>query len=318
MKYYEPIGGESIIDMINNICNTTNQSYPNKEKVMNINKGLDEYWFIATNSAPRGSVDDTNNSAISIQTTNIVAGTNGYKISDFTDNVLNILKVSVLTDDGIENDLEYQEFEDIYEFNEEYSTDTADRGNPAYWTKIGDFIYLAPCPNYSETNGLRVYVDRALDKLTYTSFTLTIATPGVATATAHGLSNSDGLLLMTDGALPTGLTTESTIYYVSGKATDTFKLSTTPGLVGTTEITTSGTQSGTHKFVKVSGEPGIPVIHHDYLARYASYCFMDQAHPQFAKIAQKIAQDKMDIQDYWEKQNRLSNSVIRPAGRAYK
>jgi len=72
--------------------------------------------------------------------------------------------------------------------------------------------------------------------------TITIASPGVITWNAHPLQNGDGIRLQTTGALPTGLTANTT-YYVINKATNTFQLSTSRG---GTAINTSGTQSGTH------------------------------------------------------------------------
>lgn len=74
------------------------------------------------------------------------------------------------------------------------------------------------------------------------TFTVTIASPGVVTWTAHPLSNNDAVILSTTGALPTGLTA-GTVYYVVNKATNTFELSATKGGAS---INTSGSQSGTH------------------------------------------------------------------------
>lgn len=73
--------------------------------------------------------------------------------------------------------------------------------------------------------------------------TISIASPGVVTWTAHGLSANQPIVFSTTGALPTGLTA-GTRYYVIGSSitTNTFQVSTTPG---GTAINTSGTQSGT-------------------------------------------------------------------------
>jgi len=318
MKLYNPITKESIIDEINRLCGTTNESYKNRDKIARVNEALDQYFFIAAQSAPQGTFDDSSNSAAPIETQNLVAGTNAYKIADFTNNVLQILRVTILNDDGDEEDLIYQDFEDINEFLEAYSTDSDDKGKPQYWTKIGDYIYIGPTPDYNEANGLRCYVNRELAKFQYVTFSVTIANPGVITATAHGLSDSDSMILVTDGALPTGLIEEKTIYYISGKATDTFKLATTPSNVGSTEIETTGTQSGTHKFIKVSGEPGIPLIHHDYLARYAASKFMKQDHPNFAKVMSELMQDKLDIEDYWQTIIRPGKTIMETKRRVFK
>ena len=76
--------------------------------------------------------------------------------------------------------------------------------------------------------------------------TITIATPGVFTLGSGGLTDTMAIILLTSGALPTGLTS-GTVYYVSGASGSTFKLSTTyANAIAGTYITTSGTQSGTH------------------------------------------------------------------------
>lgn len=72
--------------------------------------------------------------------------------------------------------------------------------------------------------------------------TVTIASPGVWTATGHGLQNNACITLSTTGALPTGLTA-GTKYFIVSRAANTFQLATSPA--GTAIITT-GSQSGVH------------------------------------------------------------------------
>lgn len=316
MKIYEPIGGDSLIDEVNEICGSTNESYANRKKIKNFNEALDYYWFLAVNSAVDGTFDDTGRSNAPIETQNLVSGTNAYKVSSFTNEVLNIVKLTALDADAVEHDLIYEDFEDITDFTQTYSTSIT--GVPTHWTKLGDYIYINATPDYNETSGLRAYVDRELSRLAWVTFTVTIATPGVVTATGHGLVDGDAVLLVTDGALPTGLTAESTIYYVDQQTSDTFRLCTTPSNVGATYITTSGTQSGTHKYVKVSGEPGIPSIHHNYLAKFAADKFIDTKHPKF----QKNRADKMlceeTIKDYWQSTIKEGKTIIETNGRSYK
>jgi hypothetical protein len=85
--------------------------------------------------------------------------------------------------------------------------------------------------------------------------TITIASPGVVTWTAHGLS-TDGLSpinFTTSGALPTGLTVGTIYWTVPGTiATDTFQLATSiANAIAGTAINTSGTQSGSHVAISV-------------------------------------------------------------------
>jgi microcystin-dependent protein len=72
--------------------------------------------------------------------------------------------------------------------------------------------------------------------------TITIASPGVVTWSSHGRQNGDPVKFSTTGALPTGLTADTT-YYIINKTANTFQLAATPG---GTAINTSGSQSGTH------------------------------------------------------------------------
>lgn len=84
------------------------------------------------------------------------------------------------------------------------------------------------------------------------TFTVTIAAPGVVTWNAHGLAAGAKVTLSTTGALPTGLVAATT-YYVLAPAANTFTLSATRGGAA---ITTSGTQSGVHTVTTVP-EPSI-------------------------------------------------------------
>jgi hypothetical protein len=72
--------------------------------------------------------------------------------------------------------------------------------------------------------------------------TVTIAAPGVFTATGHKLLTNDIIKFTTTGALPTGLTA-GTSYYAIYLTADTFSVATS---LNGSAITTSGTQSGIH------------------------------------------------------------------------
>lgn len=210
--------------------------------------------------------------------------------------------MAVLNADAEETTLEHLPMAHIENFDIDF--DTSVEGVPSYWLRYGDYIYLKPCPNYNETNGLRAYVDRVGIRLTYTTCTISNATPAVVTATAHGLagtsgSDCDAVFFVTDGALPTGLST-NTIYYVTKVDADTFRLSTTPSDVGSTYVNTSSAGSGTHQFVKISGSPGIPSIHHLFLARYASLPFLiEKGKDNKNDIATLISQDEKKIEQFF-------------------
>ena len=93
------------------------------------------------------------------------------------------------------------------------------------------------------------------------TFTVTIASPAVVTATEHELYIGDEIILFTTGALPTGLTASSVGNYSSyfviadGITANTFQLSASED---GTPIITTGTQSGTHTFLKLGGDQIVP------------------------------------------------------------
>lgn len=74
---------------------------------------------------------------------------------------------------------------------------------------------------------------------------ITVASPGVVTQTAHGLAADTPVAFSTDGTLPTGIVA-GTVYYVRNPAADTYEVSAT---AGGSSINTSGSESGTHQVV---------------------------------------------------------------------
>lgn len=73
--------------------------------------------------------------------------------------------------------------------------------------------------------------------------TISLATPGVVTLTAHGLSANDPVSFETTGALPTGVAADTQYYVKTVLTPDTFTFSLTPG---GSAINTSVSQSGVH------------------------------------------------------------------------
>jgi len=82
-----------------------------------------------------------------------------------------------------------------------------------------------------------------------TTVTISIATPGVVTYTAHGLSNGDAIVFTTTGALPTGLTS-GTVYFARSTGTNTLNIYDTAAYAvaggATGRVDTTGTQPGVH------------------------------------------------------------------------
>lgn len=91
------------------------------------------------------------------------------------------------------------------------------------------------------------------DRISKGTVTLSIASPGLVTKTAHNLLTSDQVYLTTTGALPTGLTAGTT-YFVIKVTDNTFRLATTEAnATAGTAINFTGTQSGVHTLHWING-----------------------------------------------------------------
>lgn len=84
----------------------------------------------------------------------------------------------------------------------------------------------------------------------YITCTVTVANPAVFTSVDHELYAGDTLWLETTGALPTGLAQHQTYYVLlNGLTANTFQVA---NYADGTPLVTTGTQSGTHTFIKTN------------------------------------------------------------------
>lgn len=113
---------------------------------------------------------------------------------------------------------------------------------------------IAPYAGYTAPTNWLLCDGSAVSRTTYANLfaalcpsgttTVTIATPGVFTKTAHGYLAGEQIHFSTTGALPTGLLTATTYYVIAaGLTTDAFQVALSPNGPA---INTSGTQSGVH------------------------------------------------------------------------
>jgi len=314
MKFSNPIEEDGLSEQINNICGTSNSVFSNKEKVTKINNALDRYFFLARKCSGKRIFDDHDNVNPPIETQNIVSGTNRYKFSAFTSEIIDILKLEALNENGYGYNLIPEDINSLpASFEELYLNANKAEGTPLYYCKYGDFIYLRPTPNYSETSGLKIYFNRPIIKYAFVSFTVTTAT-NLINATAHGLvADKDAVIFETDGTIPGGITADTVVYYViaSELTDDVFKVSTT---IGGTAIDITDTGTGNHKFLKVSKEPGIPSIHHLYLARNASLNYLIQKGLNKKNdLAIQIQTDEKEIVNFFYSRNKDVKNIMTTA-----
>lgn len=132
---------------------------------------------------------------------------------------------------------------------------TKDTGTSLYGATETDLVHSLY--NYKKKDGTEYFIRAKGNRLqkyvtgTWTDLnfevgtaTVTIATPGVVSKTAHGLTTNDPVYFTTTGALPTGITAGTTYYVIAtGLTADAFQFSTT---VGGSAVNTTGSQSGVH------------------------------------------------------------------------
>ena len=309
---------DGIFQTMDRLCASTINTYPLKKKALDLNDALDSYCGIAFESDGQWTFDDINQTSPPIDTQNLVSGTNRYKVSAFTEKILDLIKLEILDPNG--NGLSLIP-EQINNLGQNWVGNTSGQlygsalqnfqrlylnpspGTPTNYVKFGDYIYLRPSPNYSISAGLKAYFNRTALKFNFITFTVTSATPAIFTSVAHGLVAGDTVILETDGALYTGLALDTQYYVIStGLTADAFELSLT---AGGTAINTSGSQSGTHCFLKTNAAPGIIVPHHMMLVRRASLNYLNYTNSfKLGSLPEQVSEDEIKIGSYFSKRDK--------------
>ena len=322
MKFYDKLTQENLCQEIDDICNSDYNSYPFERKAARLNSSLDFYFQLAWKANRARALDDTNNSAIPLEEKDIATGVNSFKMSDFTKKFVGLMKITALNSDATPIELVQEFFNNLPdEFDTLYGTygKANDTGTPQYYCILGDYIYLRPTPDYSETDGLKVYGNLASSKFAYKRCTISQATPGVVTSVeAHGLSVNDTVLLRTTDTLPTGLSADTLYYVKTVSSTTTFTLASTQG---GTAINTTGAGSGEHAFLQANKTPGIPPLydHYMYLARKASLPYLsDKGKNNVKDVRSLILEDEAKIFDYFANKDIDVDNKMTFKQRAYK
>ena len=178
-----------LVQELDRLCSSTINTYTLKDKVSDLNMALDWYAEIAFKADGNWNFDDINNTNPPIDTQSIVSGTNKYKVSSFTEKIINLLKLEVANSTGTFLNLTPETIDELNgSFDDVYLN--ADSGTPTHYIKYGDYIYLRPKPDYNYASGLKAYFNRAASKFSFTSVTATAATD-LLNATGHGLSSGE-------------------------------------------------------------------------------------------------------------------------------
>lgn len=142
-----------------------------------VNVALDRVLSLIFSVGGTWQFDDSNHTDYPIITTNLVSGQRDYTFtSDESGNlILEIYKVFVADDSG-----DYREILPVDQQSDapvNYTDGNNTTGLPITYDKTGNGIFLDPIPNYNETNGLKIYINR---EASYFSTSDTTKKPGFA------------------------------------------------------------------------------------------------------------------------------------------
>ncbi len=173
MVYNDTATKTGIVQEINDICNSDNNSYPLESKTRRVNAALDRFFTLAFQSDGRWNFDDLNQTSAPLQSISLVSGTQAYALDTFTSEIINALRWEVLDANGDATQLTRLDRSKVTGALTEYQSGG---GTPKEYDLIGKYIYLYPAPNYSISNGLSVYFER--NKSAFVS-TDTTKSPGI-------------------------------------------------------------------------------------------------------------------------------------------
>lgn len=182
MQFYDATNKQGICQKIDDICDSTDTSYPRVAKTREVNEAQKQVGAWLINADGKWQFDDTNYTDFPIGTYTLV---NSQGVYSFNDEFLQILNVQVMDKDGkyqIITPIDQRDTQSVIPIRREFETD----GFPLYYDKLSDdTIELLPAPDngisVTLTNGLRIYFKRATKDFTVTSATTADATePGFA------------------------------------------------------------------------------------------------------------------------------------------
>lgn len=150
-----------IQSLIDRNCKSDSSSYPVADKIADMNMALDRALSLIFKACGTWQFDDSNHSDYPIIMTNLVSGRRDYSFTtDEQGNlILDIYRVMVKNQDGIYDDIypvDQQSDNGVSSFYDGRNT----TGTVTRYDKTANGIFLDAIPNYSQTNGIKVFINR--------------------------------------------------------------------------------------------------------------------------------------------------------------
>jgi len=178
LAFSNPTTKAGIVQLIDDLCDSNEGTYPITEKTRDVNLALDEVLSMIFQVGGTWNFDDSNHTDYPTITTNLVSGQRDYPfVTDESGNlILDIYRVQIADAQGLFVDLVPVDVSGKYA-PRGYTDGRNVTGLPNTYDKLANAIFLDPIPNYNEPNGLKVYIDR---EGSYFTTTDTTKKPGFA------------------------------------------------------------------------------------------------------------------------------------------
>ncbi len=152
---------DSLIKRNCGINETNTTAYTSEEITSDVNLALDKVTGIIFTASGRWQYDDTNHEDYPIITTNLTLGQRDYTFTtDEQGNlILDIYRVMVKNRDGIFYEI-YPVDQQSDEMTDGFWDGQDTGGTPTRYDKTANGIFLDAIPDYSQTNGLKIFINR--------------------------------------------------------------------------------------------------------------------------------------------------------------
>lgn len=151
-----------ILSTIDRNCKTSTASYSLADKTADINMALDSALSIIFKAGGTWQFDDSNHTDYPIITTNLVSGQRDYAfVTDEQGNlILDIYKVLIAQPDGTFKEITPVDVQSDKDGVSGFFNGLDAQGTPNKYDKTANAIFLDSIPNYSITNGVKIYINR--------------------------------------------------------------------------------------------------------------------------------------------------------------
>lgn len=184
MQFSDNAGKSGLIEDTTFLLGIDVNGYPIEERTRNINNRYAMILPIIFSSYGGWQFIDDNTSdtttGVPYADQNLTSGTSLYQLPTAA---LTVKGVSILTSGGSRQNLTGISFEEYQQVGGDATNTT--NAAPSRYMLQGDILRMVPTPNYSVTNGLRVYFDQAAYQFTSVD---TTKTPGFASIFHRALS----------------------------------------------------------------------------------------------------------------------------------